>query len=69
MTVDMKFIGINIDFPGGGWFGFALRAQDLENYEIIWFMPGGTESNNTVAYVPVAHNIVPWWTEAYEKQE
>jgi len=69
MTVDMKFIGINIDFPGGGWFGFAMRAQDLENYEIIWFMPGGAESNNTIAYVPVAHNIVPWWTEAYEKQE
>lgn len=69
MTVDMKFIGINIDFPGGGWFGFAVRAQDLENYEIIWFMPGGAESNNTIAYVPVAHNVVPWWTEAYEKQE
>jgi len=69
MTVDMKFIGINIDFPGGGWFGFTLRAQDLQNYEIIWFMPGGTESNNTIAYVPVAHNVVPWWTEAYEKQE
>ena len=24
---------------------------------------------NTVAYVPVAHGIVPWWTEAYSKQE
>lgn len=69
MIVDMKFMGINIDFPGGGWFGFAMRAQDLENYEVIWFMPGGTESNNTVAYVPVAHNVVPWWTEAYKRQE
>lgn len=69
MTVDMKFLGINMDFPGGGWFGFALRAQNLENYEIIWFMPGGAESQNTIAYVPVAHGVVPWWTEAYEKQE
>jgi len=69
MTVDMKFIGINMDFSGGGWFGFALRAQDLENYEIIWFMPGGAESQNSIAYVPVAHNVVPWWTEAYEKQD
>ncbi len=70
MTVDMKFIGFNLDNPpGGGWFGFAMRAQDLENYEIIWFMPGGAESKNTIAYVPVAHNVVPWWTEAYEKQE
>jgi len=70
MTVDMKFIGFNLDYPpGGGWFGFALRAQDLENYEIIWFMPGGAEPTNTIAYVPVAHGVVPWWAEAYEKQE
>ncbi len=69
MSVDMKFLGINIDFLGGGWFGFALRAQDLENYEIVWFMPGGVESDNTIAHVPVAHKIVPWWTEAYENQE
>ena len=69
MTVDMKFLSFNMDIPGGGWFGFALRAQDLENYEIIWFMPGGAESQNSIAYVPVAHNVVPWWTEAYEQQE
>ncbi|MGD8305369.1 MAG: hypothetical protein PVF17_01825 [Ignavibacteria bacterium] len=69
MIVDMKFMGINMDFPGGGWFGFVLRAQDLENYEVIWFMPGGTESDNNIAYVPVAHNVVPWWTEAYGNQE
>jgi len=69
MTVDMKFLGLNMDIPGGGWFGFVLRAQDLKNYEIVWFMPGGAESQYSIAYVPVAHNVVPWWTEAYEKQE
>jgi len=70
MIVDMKFLGFHMEnFPSGGWFGFALRAQDLENYEIVWFMPGGGGESNTVAYVPVAHGVVPWWTEAYDKQE
>lgn len=70
MTVDMKFLGFHVEnFPNGGWFGFALRAQDLENYEIVWFMPGGGGESNTVAYVPVAHGVAPWWTEAYNKQE
>ena len=65
----MKFLGFHIDdFPNGEWFGFAMRAQDLENFEIVWFMPGGGESN-TVAYIPVAHGVCPWWTEAYNKQE
>jgi hypothetical protein len=70
MTVDMKFVGFHDEnFPTGGWFGFALRAQDVENYEVVWFMPGGGGESNRVAYVPVAHGIVPWWTEAYDKQE
>lgn len=70
MTVDMKFLGFHVEnFPSGGWFGFALRAQDLENYEIVWFMPGGGGEFNTVAYVPVAHGVSPWWTEAYNKQD
>jgi hypothetical protein len=69
MTVDMKFLGTHIDMQGAGWFGFALRAQDCDNYEVVWFMPGGAEETNTVAYIPVAHGIVPWWTEAYARQE
>ena len=70
MTVEMKFLGFHVDnFPSGGWFGFAVRAQDFENYEIVWFMPGGGGESNTVAYVPVAHGVCPWWTEAYNKQE
>lgn len=69
MTVDMKFLGTHIDMQGAGWFGFALRAQDCDNYEVVWFMPGGVEEANTVAYIPVAHGVVPWWTEAYSKQE
>lgn len=27
------------------------------------------KGENTVAYVPVAHGIVPWWSEAYNTQE
>ena len=69
MTVDMKFLGTHIDLQGAGWFGFAIRAQDCDNYEVIWFMPGGAEEANTVAHVTVAHGVVPWWTEAYAKQE
>ena len=69
MTVDMKFLGAHIDLKGAGWFGVVLRAQDCNNYEVVWFMPAGPERSNTVAYVPVAHGIVPWWTEAYAHQE
>jgi hypothetical protein len=69
MTVDMKCLGTHLDSQGTGWLGFALRAQDCDNYEIVWFMPGRAEGNNTVAYVPVAHGICPWWTEAYSQQE
>lgn len=70
MTVDMKFLGFHIDnFPSGGWFGYAMRAQDVANYELVWFMPGGGGESNTVAYVPVAHGVCPWWSEAYDKQE
>ncbi len=69
MVVDMKFLGTHIDMKGAGWFGFAVRAQDCENYELVWFMPGGAEETNTVAYLPVAHGIVPWWTEAYANQK
>ncbi len=69
MVVDMKFLGTHIDMEGAGWFGFAVRAQDCDNYELVWFMPGGAEETNTVAYLPVAHGIVPWWTEAYSNQK
>ena len=69
MSVDMKFLGCNLkDFPSGGWFGFSMRAQDFENHEVVWFMPGGGGENNTVAYVPIAHGVCPWWSEAYDKQ-
>lgn len=50
MTVGMKFLGFHVEnFPTGGWFGFALRAQNFENYEIVWFMPAGGGESNTVA--------------------
>jgi hypothetical protein len=69
MTVDMKFLGTHIDMPGAGWFGVVIRAQDCDNYEVVWFMPGASDGASTVAYVPVAHGVVPWWTEAYAGQE
>lgn len=68
MTADMKFLGANIDLAGAGWFGFVIRAQDCENYELVWFMPKA-EGEKTIAYLPVAHGIVPWWTESYASQE
>ncbi len=69
LTAEMKLLACNLDgFSGGGWFGLALRAQDEDNFEVVWFMPAGGGESNTIAYVPVAHGVVPWWTEAYEKQ-
>jgi hypothetical protein len=70
MTVEMKFLGINLDdCPRCGWFGYAIRAQDFDNFEAVWFMPGGGGESNTVAYIPIAHGIGPYWSEAYNKSE
>jgi hypothetical protein len=68
MEAEMRFLGHHHPMPKAGWFGFAIRAQDFLNLEIVWFMPNA-ESGNTVAYVPAAHGIVPWWTEAYTTQQ
>ena len=66
MQSEMRFLGHHHWLPDAGWFGFAIRAQDFLNHEIVWFQP---PPRNTAAYVPVAHGIVPWWTEAYETQK
>ncbi|UCB43386.1 MAG: hypothetical protein JSV77_01695 [Dehalococcoidales bacterium] len=68
MQAEMRFLKYHRSPQNGGWFGFAIRAQDVLNYEIVWFMPNA-ETGNTVAYVPVAHGVVPWWTEAYASQK
>lgn len=68
MQAEMRFVRHHLAQERAGWFGFAIRAQDLLNYEIAWFMPDA-ESGKTAAYVPVAHGIVPWWTEAYANQK
>lgn len=68
MQAEMRFVGHHLAQERAGWFGFAMRAQDMLNYEIVWFMPN-VETGQTVAYVPVAHGIVPWWTEAYASQK
>lgn len=67
MEAEMRFLGHHLADGRGGWFGFVLRAQDTENYELVWFMPNaGAEPQ--VAYLSVAHGVVPWWTEAYQNQ-
>lgn len=68
MQAEMRFLRFHRPPLKGGWFGFVIRAQDVLNYELVWFMPN-SESGNTAAYVPVAHGVVPWWAEAYAKQE
>ncbi|MFW9915794.1 MAG: hypothetical protein ACFFGZ_09325 [Candidatus Thorarchaeota archaeon] len=68
MEADFKFLGHHLSQERAGWFGFVIRAKDLDNYELIWFMPNA-EEDKTVAYLPVAHGVVPWWTEGYATQE
>lgn len=70
VQAEMKFLGHHVpDMERAGWFGFVFRAQDFENFELVWFMPNAAEGRDTVAYVPVAHGVCPWWTEAYETQK
>ena len=68
MQVEMKFLGHYLQDENAGWFGLVIRAQDVDNYELVWFMPNIKEGGN-VAYLPVAHGVVPWWTEAFANQE
>jgi hypothetical protein len=68
MRAEMRFLGHHMAEGSGGWFGFAIRAQDTENYELVWFMPNAGDEK-AIAYVPVAHGIVPWWAEAYSTQQ
>ena len=68
IRAEMRFLGHHLSQERAGWFGFVMRAQDAQNYELIWFMPNA-ESGKTAAYLPVAHGVVPWWTEAYATQQ
>lgn len=68
MRAELRFLGHNFEEGVGGWFGFVMRAIDTENYELVWFMPNA-EGEDKVAYLSVAHGLVPWWTEAYACQE
>lgn len=67
MEAELKFLGHHFKFEEAGWFGLVIRAQDTENYELVWFMPNS--KSETAAYLAVAHGVVPWWTEAYETQK
>jgi hypothetical protein len=67
MSADMRFLGHHLLDGSGGWFGFVIHAQDELNYELVWFMPLA-KKGGSVAYMSVAHGIVPWWTEAYSTQ-
>jgi hypothetical protein len=68
MSAEMRFLGHHLIDGSGGWFGFVIRARDELNYELVWFMPLA-EKDGSVAYLSVAHGIVPWWTEAYSTQQ
>jgi hypothetical protein len=68
MSAEMIFLGHHLQEGQGGWFGFVIRAQDEFNYELVWFMPNA-EKGKTVAYISVAHGVVPWWSEAYACQQ
>lgn len=68
MSAEMKFIKANLDDCNDcGWFGFAIRAQDFDNFECVWFMPGMKRDN--VAYIPFAHGVAPYWAEGYINSE
>jgi hypothetical protein len=68
MRAEMRFLGHHLPQERAGWFGFVMRAQDVQNYELVWFMPNA-EGGNTAAYLAVARGVVPWWTEAYATQQ
>ncbi len=50
---------------GMAWPGVIVRAKDTDNYEAFWFLPHLDDASGNVAYLSVAHGIVPWWTDSY----
>lgn len=66
-SLEIAFTGnTGLEDPNQGWVGVTIRAQDTENYELFWFMPHAPRGRNSLAYLSVAHGVVPWWTHAYE---
>jgi hypothetical protein len=52
--------------PAMAWPGVVVRAQDTDNYELFWFMSHLEDgASGNVAYLSVAHNMVPWWSNGY----
>ncbi len=52
--------------PGMAWPGVVVRAQDTANYDLFWFTPNlEDDASGNVAYLSVAHNVVPWWSNGY----
>ncbi len=55
-----------VDDGAMAWPGVIVHALDTENYELFWFMPHQEDTaSGNVAYLSVAHGIVPWWSNAY----
>ncbi|MBI2887898.1 MAG: hypothetical protein HYY02_11900 [Chloroflexi bacterium] len=67
-SLELTFTGnTGLEAADRGWLGIILRAQDTENYELFWFMPHAPGGQGSLAYLAVAHGVVPWWTHAYEQ--
>ncbi|MHA1672675.1 MAG: hypothetical protein ACTSYI_03525 [Promethearchaeota archaeon] len=65
-SCEMQFLQNHIP-DKAPWMGVVFRAQDMDNYELVWIMPLANAEN--IAHISVAHGIVPWWSEAYEQSK
>jgi len=59
LEAEMHFITCHLDDPTAGWFGLCPQSPGLFQLRSRLVYPG-TPRGFTVAYVPVAHGIVPW---------
>jgi hypothetical protein len=68
MQVEMRLLRCHSSQEGIGRFGFVMHAQDVHNFELVSFAPD-VESGMTVAYLSVAHGVVPRPIEACAIQD
>ncbi len=65
-SCEMQFLQKNIP-DKEAWMGVVFRAQDMDNFEMVWIMPLASAEN--VAHISVSHGIVPFWSDAYEQSK
>ena len=69
--MEFKNFKLDVDITGSGMAGIGFRANNLFNYEFIYFRSKELAINNTIQYVPIYNGSTGWQLypgEEYQKK-